>query len=94
VLPVLFISGLLSGGAHGFLYPGLAALITDTAPDDRRASIVGVFSAVMLLGQTAGAVLFGYVTHTFTYAFMWWTLTMLLIMGSAFSMRLARPAVT
>jgi MFS family permease len=93
VVPVLFISGLLSGGAHGFLYPGLAALITDTAPDDRRASIVGVFSAVMLLGQTAGAFLFGYVTHTFGYAFMWWMLTMLLIMGAAFSMRLQRPAL-
>jgi MFS family permease len=91
VLPVLFISGLLSGAAHGFLYPGLAALITDTAPDDRRASIVGVFSAVMLLGQTAGAFLFGYVTHTFGYGFMWWMLTMLLLMGSAFSMRLHRP---
>jgi MFS family permease len=93
VLPVLFISGLLSGGAHGFLYPGLAALITDTAPDDRRASIVGVFSAVMLLGQTLGAFLFGYVTHELGYAFMWWMLTMLLIMGSAFSMRLQRPAL-
>jgi MFS family permease len=91
VLPVLFVSGLLSGGAHGFLYPGLAALITDTAPDDRRASIVGVFSAVMLLGQTIGAFLFGYVTHELGYAFMWWMLTMLLIMGSAFSMRLQRP---
>jgi MFS family permease len=94
VLPVLFISGLLSGGAHGFLYPGLAALITDTAPDDRRASIVGVFSAVMLLGQTIGAFLFGYVTHELGYAFMWWMLTMLLIMGSAFSMRLQRPLAT
>jgi MFS family permease len=91
VLPVLFVSGLLSGGAHGFLYPGLAALITDTAPDDRRASIVGVFSAVMLLGQTVGAFLFGYVAHDLGYAFMWWMLTMLLIMGSAFSMRLHRP---
>ena len=91
VLPVLFVSGLLSGGAHGFLYPGLAALITDTAPDDRRASIVGVFSAVMLLGQTVGAFLFGHVAHTFGYGFMWWMLTMLLLMGSAFSMRLARP---
>lgn len=91
VLPVLFISGLLSGGAHGFLYPGLAALITDTAPDDRRASIVGVFSAVMLLGQTSGAVIFGFVTHALGYGVMWWILTMLLIMGAAFSMRLQRP---
>ncbi len=94
VLPVLFVSGLLSGGAHGFLYPGLAALVTDTAPDDRRASIVGVFSAVMLLGQTGGAFLFGYVTHAAGYGPMWWVLTMLLILGAALSMNLHRPPAT
>ena len=32
VLPVLFVAGLLSGGAHGFLYPALAALVTDATP--------------------------------------------------------------
>ncbi|HUF91139.1 MAG TPA: MFS transporter [Candidatus Limnocylindria bacterium] len=94
VLPVLFVSGLLSGGAHGFLYPGLAALVTDTAPDDRRASIVGVFSAVMLLGQTGGAFLFGYVTHAAGYGPMWWVLTMLLLLGAALSMNLHRPPAT
>ena len=38
VVPVLFLAGLLSGGAHGFLYPGLAALVTDLAPPARRAT--------------------------------------------------------
>src|SRR5436190_14200468 len=35
LVPVLFLAGLLSGAAHGFLYPGLAALITDQAPAGR-----------------------------------------------------------
>jgi len=42
VVPVLFLAGLLSGGAHGFLYPGLAALVTDLARPARRATAVGV----------------------------------------------------
>src|SRR5207249_4171124 len=46
VVPVLFLAGLLSGGAHGFLYPGLAALVTDLARPARRATAVGVFSAM------------------------------------------------
>src|SRR5213083_1562128 len=59
VVPVLFLAGLLSGGAHGFLYPGLAALVTDLARPARRATAVGVFSAMFLVGQAAGAFLFG-----------------------------------
>lgn len=92
-LPVLFVAGLIAGGAHGFLYPGLAALVTDTAPDDRRASIVGIFSAMFLVGQASGAFSFGYIAHATGYGTMWWTLTMLLLIGSALSMRLARPAL-
>src|SRR3989449_9917693 len=32
VVAVLFLAGPLSGGAHGVLYPGLAALVTDQTP--------------------------------------------------------------
>src|SRR5438270_752308 len=46
VVPVLFLTGLLAGGAHGFLYPGLAALVTDHTPETRRGVVVGIFSAV------------------------------------------------
>ncbi|OLD76304.1 MAG: hypothetical protein AUG87_09550, partial [Candidatus Rokubacteria bacterium 13_1_20CM_4_70_14] len=62
VVPVLFLTGLLAGGAHGFLYPGLAALVTDHTPETRRGVVVGIFSAVFLAGQTTGAFVFGYVT--------------------------------
>src|SRR5439155_539729 len=92
VVPVLFLAGLLSGGAHGFLYPGLAALVTDLARPARRATAVGVFSAMFLVGQAAGAFLFGWVAHTLGYASMWTILAFSLLAGAALSMGLARPA--
>ncbi len=88
VVPVLFLAGLLSGGAHGFLYPGLAALVTDRTPETRRGVVVGIFSAVFLAGQTAGAFVFGYVTHAIGYAFMWTALTALLVLGSTLALKL------
>jgi MFS family permease len=92
VLPVLFLAGLLSGGAHGFLYPALAALVTDATPPARRAAVVGVFSAVMLVGQTIGAFAFGYVANALGYGSMWALLTALLLVGGLVSLRLAESA--
>ena len=88
-LPSLFLAGLLSGGAHGFLYPGLAALVTDTTPDARRAAVVGIFSAMFLTGQTAGAFTFGWIAAVAGYGAMWGALTALLLVGCLASLRLA-----
>ena len=90
VVPILFVAGLISGAAHGFLYPGLAALATDLTPANRRATAVGVFSSMFLLGQTLGAVLFGAVAHAFGYAAMWSSLTAILLIGSLLSLGLPR----
>lgn len=92
LVPSLFLAGLLSGGAHGFLYPGLAALVTDHTPPARRAAVVGVFSAVFLAGQASGAFLFGYVTHALGYGLMWAALTALLLLGFFLSVGLEREA--
>jgi len=88
VLPVLFLAGLLSGGAHGFLYPGLAALVTDTTPEARRAAVVGIFSAMFLTGQTIGAFTFGWIANALGYGSMWAMLTALLLAGVLVSLRL------
>jgi MFS family permease len=90
VVPSLVLAGLISGGAHGFLYPGLAALVIDDTPAERRASVVGLFSAMFLVGNTAGAFFFGWVAHAAGYAVMWSALTILLTIGGAISTRLAR----
>jgi MFS family permease len=88
VLPVLVLVGLVAGGAHGFLYPGLAALVTDEAPAARRGAVVGVFSAVFLAGNAGGAFAFGHVAHAGGYGVMWTALAALLLVGAALSLRL------
>jgi len=88
VVPVLFITGLMSGSAHGLLYPGLATLVTDHAPETRRGVVIAMFSAVFLVGQTIGSFAFGYITHVIGYAFMWTMLASFLLLGAALSMSL------
>ena len=88
VLPFLFLAGLLAGGAHGFLYPALSALLMDVTPERRRGSAVGTFSSVFLVGNALGAMAFGYVAHGLGYRVMWTTLTVLLVAGFLASFRL------
>jgi MFS family permease len=88
VVPFLFLSGLLAGSAHGFLYPALAALLMDVTPEARRGSVVGIFSAVFLVGNALGSIVFGYVAHGLGYAAMWTALTLLLAAGFGLSFRL------
>lgn len=88
VVPFLFLAGLLAGGAHGFLYPALAALLMDVTPEARRGGVVGIFSAVFLVGSALGSMVFGYVAHGLGYAVMWSTLTLLLLAGFVLSFRL------
>jgi len=79
VLPGLFVAGLMSG---------LAALVTDATPPERRAAVVGIFSAMFLVGQTAGAFTFGWVANALGYGSMWAALTALLLLGGLVSLRL------
>jgi MFS family permease len=88
VLPFLFLSGFLAGGAHGFLYPALSALLMDVTPERHRGSAVGTFSSVVLVGNALGAMVFGYVAHGLGYRVMWSTLTALLLVGFLASFRL------
>ncbi len=81
VVPFLVLAGLLAGGGHGFLYPALSALLMDVTPERRRGGAVGIFSGVLLVGQTLGSMVFGYVAHGWGYAVMWGTLTVLLVAG-------------
>jgi MFS family permease len=94
VVPALFFVGLLSGGAHGFIYPALGALVIDETPEARRGVVVGLFSAMFLIGQTSGSVAFGYVTHALGYGLMWTALALILLVGALASLGLreARPS--
>jgi MFS family permease len=88
VLPFLFLGGFLAGGAHGFLYPGLAALVTDATTLARRGAVVGWFSAAVLSGNALGAFVFGYLAARLGYGLMWTALSLILLTGFALSVKL------
>jgi MFS family permease len=88
LLSLFFLAGVLTGGAHGFLYPALSALVVDQTPQDRRGRVVGMFSASVLVGNTVGSVLFGYIAHGLGYGLMFTLLAMALLAGFALSLRL------
>jgi predicted MFS family arabinose efflux permease len=57
-------------------------------PEARRGGVVGIFSAVFLVGNALGSMVFGYVAHGLGYSVMWATLTALLAAGFGWSFRL------
>src|SRR5437660_9240079 len=89
VLPLLVVAGVMAGGSHGFLYPGLAALVTAETPAARRGSVVGLFRAVFLVGNAGGAFVFGFGTDAIGYGYMCAILTALLPAIAAVSLRLS-----
>jgi len=94
VLGVVIVAGTLSGGAHGFLYPALAALVADDAPPARRGAVIGIFSALFLCGQAGGALAFGAFAHGLGYPVMWTALAVAIAAGGVVSLGLERPAYT
>jgi MFS family permease len=87
-------TGVLSGGAHGFVYPALAALVADGAPPARRGAVIGMFSALFLCGQAGGAFVFGAFAHALGYPLMWTVLAASVAIGAVVSMGLERPTYT
>lgn len=88
LLSLFFVSGLLTGGAHGVLYPALSALLVERTTEGRRGRTVGIFSSAILIGNTVGAVLCGYVASGFGYGPMFIFLTMIVCAGFGVSLRL------
>jgi MFS family permease len=86
--PLLVVTGLLAGTAHGFLYPALSALVMDQTPEERRGRMIGVFSAFILTGQATGAMGFGYLAHVLGYAPMFGVLAASLAGATALGFRL------
>ncbi len=90
LLPFLLLAGILAGGAHGFLFPALSALVMDLTHESRRGQAVGIYSSTILSGSALGSMAFGYVIHGLGYGAMFGILTLLLAGGFAASLRLPR----
>ncbi len=59
--------GALTGGAHGLLYPTLAALHMDQVEPGRRGRMLGLFSGAIVLGNGVGPMTMGVVAEEIGY---------------------------
>ena len=60
----------------------------DVTPEARRGGAVGIFSAVFLVGNALGSIVFGHIAHWLGYRVMWSVLAVLLLTGFMLSFRL------
>jgi MFS family permease len=66
--PISLISiGVLTGLAHGLLFPALSASVIDVAEPEQRGRALGAFSTALLAGSTAASFLFGIVAERLGY---------------------------
>jgi MFS family permease len=89
-LPLIVVTGLLLGVAHGFLYPALSALVIDLTPEERRGGTIALFSTSVLVGQAFGAMSFGALIHAVGYGVMFSVLAVCLTAACALALRLDR----
>jgi MFS family permease len=68
VSPVgLLLVGMLTGMAHGLLFPALSAYAIDLADSEERGRSIGAFTTAMLLGHALASFIFGIVAEQFGY---------------------------
>jgi predicted MFS family arabinose efflux permease len=60
-------AGVLTGGAHGLLFPTLSALLVDQVEPGHRGRVLGLFSGAIILGTSVGAIGMGQVAHLVGY---------------------------
>lgn len=63
----LLLVGMLTGMAHGLLFPTLSAYTIDLADSEERGRSIGAFSTAMLLGHALASFIFGVVAEQFGY---------------------------
>lgn len=73
--------GALTGGAHGLLYPTLAALHMDQVEPGRRGRMLGLFSGAIVLGNSVGPMTMGVVAEEIGYYGMFGLTGMLPLVG-------------
>ncbi len=76
----LWVGG-LTGGAHGLLYPTLAALLVDQVEPGRRGRVLGLFSSAIVLGTSLGPMAMGIVAERIGYYAMFGLTGMLPLVG-------------
>ena len=80
-LKALSWAGILTGGAHGLLYPTLSALLVDQVGPGHRGRVLGLFSGALLFGTSIGAIGMGLVVHQVGYRKMFGLTGLLPLLG-------------
>lgn len=73
--------GILSGGAHGLLYPTLIALLVDLVPAGGRGRVLGLLSGAVVLGSSLGPIVMGLVAERIGYQAMFGLTGLLPVLG-------------
>lgn len=63
----LGLAGFLGGLAHGFLYPSFSVLVVDLVAAEHRGKMIGLFSSVVGVGATLGAMMLGVAAEAWGY---------------------------
>jgi MFS family permease len=80
-LGALFWVGGLTGGAHGVLYPTLAAVLVDQVEPGHRGRVMGLFSGAVVLGASLGPMAMGLVAQWIGYQGMFGLTGLLPLLG-------------
>lgn len=80
-LRAMFWVGGLTGGAHGVLFPTLAAVLVDQVEPGRRGRVLGLFSSAVVLGTSLGPMTMGVVAEGIGYEGMFGVTGLLPLLG-------------
>jgi MFS family permease len=81
---ILILSGLMSGCAHGFLFPALNSLAIRDEPGNIRGKITGVFTGGLDAGSFAGSIILGYIGEWVGFRAIFFAAGIILLAGLGF----------
>lgn len=90
--PSLIVIGALCGVGHGYAFPILNVLVVARTPARVRGAVVSLYTAMIDLGQTVGAPLFGAIA-TASFPAMFWTAAAALVVAALGMALLDHPTV-
>ena len=90
--PSLIVIGALCGVGHGYAFPILNVLVVARTPARVRGAVVSLYTAMIDLGQTVGAPLFGAIA-TVSFPAMFTTAAVALVVAALGMALLDRPTV-
>jgi MFS family permease len=86
-LPILILLRLVTGGGEAFMFTGIAAAISDMAPEKRRGEALSLFSLAVFSGLAVGPALGEGVLARWGFNSAWWTAAGLCFLAALLGLR-------